>query len=89
MVCAQLFPTKRKLDISISDCGIGIGAFSQSLDLKDDNDAISKALERGVTRDAQVRQGNGMAGSLEIMKEWWKTSFGLVRACFAWRVVKI
>lgn len=70
VVCAQLFPTKRKLDIAISDCGIGIrGSLSQSLDLKDDNDAIGKALERGVTRDAQVGQGNGMAGSLEIMRK--------------------
>ena len=45
------------------------GLSSQSLDLKDDNDAIGKALERGVTRDSQVGQGNGMAGSLEIMRK--------------------
>jgi hypothetical protein len=70
VVCAQLFPNKRRLDIAISDCGIGIrGSLSESFDLRSDTAAISKALERGVTRHADIGQGNGMAGSLEIIRQ--------------------
>ena len=29
-------------------------------------DAIKKAVERGVTRDVDIGQGNGLAGTLEI-----------------------
>jgi hypothetical protein len=70
VVCAQLFPNKRRLDIAISDCGIGIrGSLSEGFELDSDSAAIMKALERGVTRNIEVGQGNGMAGSLEIMKQ--------------------
>jgi hypothetical protein len=70
VVCAQLFPNKKRLDIAICDSGIGIReSLGQSFPLKDDAEAISKALERGVTRDIEVGQGNGMAGSREIIKK--------------------
>ena len=70
VVCAQLFPNKRRLDIAICDSGIGIrGSLSESFELEDDREAITKALQRGVTRNADVGQGNGMAGSLEIMRK--------------------
>jgi len=32
-------------------------------------DAVTLALERGVTRDPEVGQGNGMAGALEIVRK--------------------
>lgn len=69
VVCAQLFPNKRRLDIAICDSGIGIrGSLSEGFQLADDKVAIEKALQRGVTRNTDVGQGNGMAGTLEIMK---------------------
>ena len=70
VVCAQLFPNKKRLDIAICDSGIGIkSSLSQRFLLKDDSEAIAKALERGATRDNDIGQGNGMAGSREIMKK--------------------
>lgn len=70
VVCAQLFPNKRRLDIAICDSGVGIrGSLSKSFELDSDVAAIEKALERGVTRDIDIGQGNGMAGSLEIMRQ--------------------
>jgi hypothetical protein len=70
VVCAQLFPNRRRLDIAISDCGVGIRkSLSETFELEDDASAISKALERGITRNAEIGQGNGMAGSLEIMRQ--------------------
>jgi hypothetical protein len=70
VVCAQLFPNKRRLDIAICDSGIGIrGSLSEGFELANDQEAIAKALQRGVTRNADIGQGNGMAGSLEIMNK--------------------
>ena len=70
VVCAQLFPNKRRLEIAICDSGVGIrGSLSERFELTDHAAAIEKALERGVTRNVDIGQGNGMAGSLEIMRK--------------------
>lgn len=66
-VVAQFYPQLHRLDIAICDVGRGIYAsLSESRKLWSHGDAISKALERGVTRNPEVGQGNGMAGSLQI-----------------------
>lgn len=66
-VCAQYFPKKNRLDVGICDLGIGIKAsLEQSRKLWSHGDAVSTALQRGVTRDPRVGQGNGMAGAREI-----------------------
>ena len=70
VVCAQMFPASRRLNIAICDGGIGIRrTLSERFGLDSDEAAITKALQRGVTRNVDVGQGNGMAGSLEIMKK--------------------
>ena len=70
VVCAQLFPNKQRLDIAICDSGIGLrGSLGGSFDINSDEEALRKAIERGVTRDKNIGQGNGMAGSLEILKK--------------------
>lgn len=70
VVCAQLFPQLNRLNIAICDSGIGLrGSLGSSLDIISDVQAIEKALERGVTRDSNIGQGNGMAGSLEIISQ--------------------
>ncbi|MFC1467799.1 STAS-like domain-containing protein, partial [Verrucomicrobiota bacterium] len=73
VVCAQYYPQQHRLDVAICDMGIGLKA---SLDgahaeynLLDHTDAITHATTRGVTRDSNVGQGNGMAGTLEIAKQ--------------------
>jgi hypothetical protein len=68
-VCAQFFPERSRLDIGICDMGVGIKAtVSEAIPVLSHGDAIRKALERGFTRDHEVGQGNGLAGSVEILK---------------------
>jgi len=70
VVCAQLFPQLNRLNIAICDSGIGLReSLGSTLDLTSDIQAIEQALQRGVTRDKNVGQGNGMAGSLEIINK--------------------
>lgn len=67
-VCAQYREDKSRLEIGIVDCGIGIKAsLDESLSLKDHGHALIEALKRGVTRNPEVGQGNGLAGSKEIL----------------------
>jgi anti-sigma regulatory factor (Ser/Thr protein kinase) len=69
VVCAQFYPALNKLEVAICDMGRGIKeSLSTGHDIKDHRHALERALERGVTRDTEVGQGNGMAGSLEICR---------------------
>jgi hypothetical protein len=68
-VVAQYYAHRHRLDIAICDVGRGIlASLSESRKLWSHGDAITQALMRGVTRDPEVGQGNGLAGSLEIVK---------------------
>ena len=67
VICAQYFPQKHHLDIGICDMGRGIYAsLSESQNLVNHSDALTKALMRGITRNSEIGQGNGLAGSLDI-----------------------
>jgi anti-sigma regulatory factor (Ser/Thr protein kinase) len=70
-VCAQYFPTRQRLDVAICDLGQGIsGSLEHHLDpWEGPGDAIKMALKRGVTRDQEVGQGNGLPGAVEIAEE--------------------
>lgn len=67
-VCAQYFPKIHRLDVGICDLGCGIKASlgTRHGELRGHGHAVSTALKRGITRDPEVGQGNGMAGALEI-----------------------
>ena len=68
-VCAQYFPKKYRLEVGVCDMGKGVKAsLEESFELFSHGDAVTKALERGVTRNASVGQGNGLAGSLAIAR---------------------
>lgn len=74
-VCAQYFPRRHRLDIAICDAGRGIRAslmtsekLRSEIRLGTHGEAITAALQRGVSRDLKSNQGNGMAGSLEIVQ---------------------
>lgn len=69
VICAQFFPSKRQLDIAIWDAGVGLFESLRPAypKLISDGDAISKALEAGVTRDPSIGQGNGLAGSRQLV----------------------
>lgn len=67
VVCAQFFPKQSRVEIGICDVGRGIKAsLSERYELLSHDDAITKALQRGVTRNPDVGQGNGLAGTYQI-----------------------
>lgn len=70
-VCAQYFPAPQRLDVAICDLGQGIsGSLEHHLDpWEGPGDAIKMALQRGVTRDQEIGQGNGLPGAVEIAEE--------------------
>lgn len=67
-VCAQYFPEGHRLDVAICDLGRGLKAsLEESHRLWGHGDAIRTALQRGVTRNPEEGQGNGMAGAQQIV----------------------
>lgn len=69
IVSAQYYPNGHYIDVSICDMGQGIKSSLSELErLPGHKEAISRALERGVTRNKKVGAGNGLAGSLEITR---------------------
>ena len=61
-------PKKSQIEFVIVDCGRGItNSLRQAFPgLEDDREAVMKAVEKGVTRDPKVGQGNGLAGTIRI-----------------------
>lgn len=70
VVCAQYRPKQQRFDIGICDMGRGLlGSLQPAFpEVRSYGQAIDKAIERGVTRDPAIGQGNGMAGSYEIVR---------------------
>ncbi len=67
-ICGQFYPKNKRLEIAIVDSGRGIKAsLAESFDLPDDEAAIGKAMQRGITRNKDEGQGNGLAGTREIV----------------------
>jgi len=67
-VYGQYYPGKRRLEVAIVDTGQGIKAsLEESFELEDDGAALLKAIQRGVTRNKDAGQGNGLAGTREIV----------------------
>ena len=61
-------PEQRTVDLVVSDYGRGIReSLWQSYITSDDEEALLKAVEAGVTRDQSAGQGNGLAGSVRIV----------------------
>ncbi|MEP0547496.1 MAG: STAS-like domain-containing protein [Rhodothermales bacterium] len=68
-VCARLDPRTHVLDVGIVDVGRGLQAsLSPVLEPWEQTagQALKKAVQRGVTRDPAVGQGNGLAGARQI-----------------------
>jgi hypothetical protein len=87
VVCAQYYPSKYSLEVGICDMGRGIRSSLQEAipDLQSDHEAISKALLRGVTRNPEIGQGNGLAGTLDVVKAN-RGTFYLWSARSCWRM---
>ncbi len=69
VLVGQHYPEKQRIEFGIVDNGRGLmGSLSETFSLATHVEAIAKALERGVTRDKKIGQGNGLAGSLEIIQ---------------------
>lgn len=68
-VCARYYASREQLEIGICDVGQGIlNSLSQSHVLADHQEALRKALERGVTRSTEAGMGNGLAGAQTISR---------------------
>lgn len=68
-VCAQFFPDSNAVQIGICDMGRGIKASLRPRYGDQSHEAaIRLALERGVTRDPEIGQGNGLAGTRDIAR---------------------
>lgn len=61
-------PKKNLIEVVVVDCGRGIldSLRDGHSNLKSDTQALEMAVQKGVTRDASIGQGNGLAGSLRI-----------------------
>ena len=70
VVCAQYRAKQQRFDIGICDMGRGLlGSLQPTFpEVRSYGQAIDRAIERGVTRDPAIGQGNGMAGSYEIVR---------------------
>jgi hypothetical protein len=67
LVSAQYYPEQKRMRIGIVDAGLGIRAtLAEKYAFTKDFEAIDKAVQRGVTRDLKIGQGNGLAGTVEI-----------------------
>jgi anti-sigma regulatory factor (Ser/Thr protein kinase) len=67
-ICGQYYPKNKRLEIAIVDSGRGIKAsLAESFDLPNDEAALGKAMQRGITRNKDEGQGNGLAGTREIV----------------------
>lgn len=51
------------VEFTIADCGIGV---ARTLGIKDEAEALSRAIEEGVTRDKHTNQGNGLYGTFRL-----------------------
>ena len=61
-------PKKGLIEFVVTDCGRGILSSLREghPELRSDTEALEKSVEKGVTRDTNVGQGNGLAGTLRI-----------------------
>lgn len=61
-------PSKGLIEIVVVDCGRGIlnSLREGHPEIKDDEAAVQLAVEKGVTRNPNIGQGNGLAGTLRI-----------------------
>jgi len=59
---------RKRVEFVVADAGIGIAKSLRSThhEISSDVDALSKAIQEGVTRDVQLGQGNGLYGSYRI-----------------------
>lgn len=69
-VYAEYLSQQHRLDIAICDLGRGIWAsLGETIPLWSHGHAVTTALRRGATRSEDIGQGNGLAGTLEIVKK--------------------
>lgn len=62
LICHKL-PHHNILEFTVADAGIGI---PRSLGIAEDEEALERAIQEGVTRDKSSNQGNGLYGTYQI-----------------------
>jgi anti-sigma regulatory factor (Ser/Thr protein kinase) len=64
-VQALKYSNNNIIEFIVADAGVGI---PKSLGISDDNEALEKSIQQGVTRDRNTNQGNGLYGSFNIAR---------------------
>ena len=68
-ICIQTLPKKKKINIAIGDNGIGVlQSLASKYKPESNQEALSLALQRGVSCSENSGRGNGLAGSKVIVE---------------------
>lgn len=62
LICRKL-PKHNILEFTVADAGIGV---ARSLGLTDEEEAVERAIQEGVTRNKSTNQGNGLYGTYQL-----------------------
>lgn len=62
-IIASKIPNTEIVEFCVADSGIGIAS---SLGIADEDQALEKAIQEGVTRNKQTNQGNGLYGTFRL-----------------------
>jgi len=59
---------KKRVEFVVGDCGVGIASSLRQASnvISSDVDALSQAIQEGVTRDRKIGQGNGLYGTYRL-----------------------
>lgn len=63
IVQASTFPARNSVEFVVADAGVGI---RRTLGGRNDGEALSRAIQEGVTRNSKTNQGNGLYGSYRV-----------------------
>lgn len=67
-ICLVHIRSRDELEVAVVDCGRGIlHSLREGFPgLKSDQEALELAIQKGITRDRTIGQGNGLAGTLKL-----------------------
>jgi anti-sigma regulatory factor (Ser/Thr protein kinase) len=70
LVQMSTYKHRRRVEFSVADPGLGIPATLRPghPEIRDDAQALERAIREGVTRDPTVGQGNGLFGTFEVTR---------------------
>lgn len=62
LIC-HVLAQKKIVEFTVADCGIGV---ARSLKIRDEREAVERAIQEGVTKNTSTNQGNGLFGTYKL-----------------------